>query len=81
MPTGGDSIHPQGVQRPKENLLVDEYPTSKPLNIPGRVLHINLPPEVLPTNAYGIFFLFFGDGILDVIRRIPTNTRVFERLI
>ena len=63
----GDFTDPQGTQRPKKNLFVDEYYAFKLLNILDRASQVNLPSNVLPTDAYGIFSLFFGNAILHVI--------------
>lgn len=44
---------------------------------PDRIPQINLPPDGLPTDAYGIFSLFFGDAIPDVIAQ---NTYKYARI-
>ena len=77
MPTIGDTTDPQGTRRPKEDPLVDEYDTFKPLNIPDRASQVNLPSDILPIDAYGIFSLFFSDAILNVIAQ---NTNRFARI-
>ena len=77
MSTLGDFTDPQGTLQLKENFLIDEYYTSKPLNIPDRAFQVNLLSDIFPTNAYGIFSLFFGNVILDVIAQ---NTYKYARI-
>ena len=77
MPIVSNFTNLQGTKQLKENPLVEEFHTFKPLNILNHIFQINFLSDIFLINAYSIFSLFFSDQIFNIIAQ---NTNKYAHI-
>ena len=73
----GDSTDLEGTKRPNEDSISDSADVFHPVIVVERPSKPNLPTNISPTDAYGIFSLFFTTDILETIAK---NTNKYAAL-
>ena len=73
METTGDSTDPRGTKRPLEDPILVSTDVFRPVIVVNRPPKVCLPLHLQPSDAYGLFSLFFNDHMLDTIAK-HTNT-------